>query len=141
MTKTEQYCYDQGRGELKSAMNQLKECQKENKEIQALFDLQHTRMKEATRLWQDATGKHDILPDLGDLLTWLLDEIDRLEKGKDEDSKKIAKYIVTLEQRTKEDCKARLEDKAEILPKDERWAGRSLSLDNALQAIDSVGKK
>ena len=26
MTKTEQYCYDQGRGELKSVMNQLKEC-------------------------------------------------------------------------------------------------------------------
>ncbi len=26
MTKAEQYCYDQGRGELKSIMNQLKEC-------------------------------------------------------------------------------------------------------------------
>ncbi len=26
MTKAEQYCYDQGRGELKSAMNQLKAC-------------------------------------------------------------------------------------------------------------------
>ncbi len=29
MTKAEQYCYDQGRGELKSAMNQLKECREE----------------------------------------------------------------------------------------------------------------
>ena len=29
MTKTEQYCYDQGRGELKSVMNQLKECREE----------------------------------------------------------------------------------------------------------------
>ena len=31
MTKAEQYCYDQGRGELKSAMNQLKECREEIK--------------------------------------------------------------------------------------------------------------
>lgn len=42
------------------------------KEYKALFDLQHTRMGEATKVWQKETGKHDTFPDLGDLLDWLL---------------------------------------------------------------------
>ncbi len=39
-----------------------------------------------------------------------LDEIDRLEKGKDEDAEKIAKYITTLEQRTKDAVWGRLQE-------------------------------
>lgn len=31
-------------------------------------------MKKATRLWRKATGNHDVLPDLGDLLEWLMNE-------------------------------------------------------------------
>jgi hypothetical protein len=41
-------------------------------ELEALFALQKTRMTETTRMWQEATGKQDVLPDLGDLLAWLM---------------------------------------------------------------------
>ena len=41
-------------------------------ELEALFALQQTRMAEATHMWQEATGKQDVLPDLGDLLAWLM---------------------------------------------------------------------
>ena len=53
-------------------------------ELEALFALQKTRMAEATRMWQEATGKQDVLPDLGDLLAWLmvrLVELEALEKA------------------------------------------------------------
>jgi hypothetical protein len=48
-------------------------------ELEALFALQQTRMTEATRAWQEATGKRDVLPDLGDLLAWLMDRPAELE--------------------------------------------------------------
>lgn len=44
-------------------------------ELQRLFDLQHSRVGEATELWQKATGKEGVLPDLGELVKWLLDKI------------------------------------------------------------------
>lgn len=44
-----------------------------------LCELQRKRMNEATEMWRQATGRHDVLPDLGNLLTWLMDEIRRLE--------------------------------------------------------------
>ncbi len=47
----------------------------EAQELQAVFDLQQTRMGKATKLWQQATGKHDTLPDLGVLLDWLMGEM------------------------------------------------------------------
>ena len=43
------------------------------KEYQMLFDLQHTMMIEATKLWQQETGNVNIYPDLGALLKWLID--------------------------------------------------------------------
>ena len=58
-------------------LGRLKE---ENTELNRLFELQHTRVGEATRLWQEAHGKPDVLPDLGDLVGWLLAEIERLKK-------------------------------------------------------------
>lgn len=48
-------------------------------ELHALFALQQTRMAEATKAWQAATGKRDVLPDLGDLLAWLMDRPAALE--------------------------------------------------------------
>ena len=42
-------------------------------EWEELFELQSKRVREATKLWQEATGRHDTFPDLGDLLTWLMD--------------------------------------------------------------------
>ena len=47
----------------------------DREQLQAVFDLQQTRMGEATKLWQQATGEHDTLPDLGVLLDWLMGEI------------------------------------------------------------------
>ena len=43
-------------------------------ELEALFALQRTRTAEATAAWREATGRHDVSPDLGDLLAWLLRE-------------------------------------------------------------------
>ncbi len=48
--------------------------EKERDEMQALFDLQHTRTVVADKLWQEAHGKPDVLPDLGELVSWLLRE-------------------------------------------------------------------
>jgi hypothetical protein len=42
-------------------------------ELEALFTLQQTRMAEATSAWQQTTGETG-LPDLGRLLTWLLEQ-------------------------------------------------------------------
>ncbi len=42
-------------------------------DLKALFDLQYTRMAEATALWRLAhPGNDDIAPDLGALITWLM---------------------------------------------------------------------
>jgi hypothetical protein len=45
----------------------------ENTELNALFDRQHERVMDATRLWREETGQHEVLPDLGDLVKWLMD--------------------------------------------------------------------
>jgi len=50
-------------------------------ELEALFALQRTRMAEAIRAWQEATGKQDVLPDLGDLLAWLMARAARADKA------------------------------------------------------------
>lgn len=57
-------------------------------QLQAVFDLQKTRMSKAIVLWREATGKRDVLPDLGDLLDWLMSDsarqrerADRLQKA------------------------------------------------------------
>jgi len=51
----------------------------ENKELNALFDLQRTRTKKAEKMWQEAMGKCDTIPDLGVLLDWLINEIKKLK--------------------------------------------------------------
>lgn len=50
-----------------------------NAEMQALFDMQWTRMQQAIKHWQKAhPGKELTWPDLGALLTWLLEDRKRL---------------------------------------------------------------
>jgi hypothetical protein len=44
-----------------------------NDDLEAIFQLQWTRMGEATKLWQEETGRDDTWPDLGDLLEWLME--------------------------------------------------------------------
>lgn len=55
------------------------------------FELQWRRMADATAMWRAATGKHMILPDLGDLLKWLMDEIERLRPKTLEESLEICR--------------------------------------------------
>lgn len=61
---------------LRAERDQLQE---EVVELRAIFDLQQTRMKQATRLWQKAHNKPNVLPDLGDLLTWLCENMNQSE--------------------------------------------------------------
>ena len=51
---------------------QLVEAKLELQDLESLFDLQHSRVTEATKLWQAAHDKPDILPDLGTLIEWLM---------------------------------------------------------------------
>ena len=55
----------------------LEQSKAENAELQAVFDLQETRTKKAEKMWQQATGKHSTLPDLGVLLDWLMGEVEQ----------------------------------------------------------------
>jgi hypothetical protein len=48
----------------------------EMRDMQALFDIQHTRMKEAVDVWRNENpGNELVLPDLGKLLEWMLGEM------------------------------------------------------------------
>ena len=58
--------------ELQDMYQERDEARADAKELQDLFSLQQTRMGEATKRWQDATGEHNVLPDLGELLAWLM---------------------------------------------------------------------
>ena len=51
--------------------DEIKHLKEVNQEYETLFELQRRRMLEATKLWQNETGRHNTYPDLGDLLQWL----------------------------------------------------------------------
>lgn len=57
-----------------------REVREENDELNHLFGMQRRRIKEATKRWQEATGRFLTHPDLGDLVQWLLDGRDAVEK-------------------------------------------------------------
>jgi len=59
--------------QLAQFLKQLEDLKERLTDYDQLFNLQHSRMAKATKRWQDATGKHEIFPDLGDLLDWLLE--------------------------------------------------------------------
>src|ERR1700734_566580 len=59
---------------LKTTQDKVRKLQKELREYKATFDLQQTRLKVATEAWRKATGETEVIPDLGDLLQWLLDK-------------------------------------------------------------------
>ena len=48
-------------------------------ELKQLFELEHKRMMEADKYWQEKTGRHDTFPDLGKLLKFLMDKIIEFE--------------------------------------------------------------
>lgn len=57
------------RDELESENAELKE---RNAELESLFELQHKRSIEASKLWQKAHNQPGVWPDLGKLLEWLI---------------------------------------------------------------------
>jgi len=60
--------------EVKPLLDHIIELKEENKTLNRLFKLQHKRSLEADKLWQKATGKTHVFPDLGVLLEWLMDQ-------------------------------------------------------------------
>jgi len=90
--------------EQKWLVNRLKDYKEENKRLNGLFNLQSTRMDKAIKLWRESTGKHDTIPDLGDLLEWLMGII-KQETGTL--TPILNRYLSKreIEQRTKDACK------------------------------------
>jgi len=62
---------------LQDTIERAEKAEAENKELNALFDMQQKRTKRAEKMWQEATGKHNTLPGLGELLDWLMAENDK----------------------------------------------------------------
>lgn len=53
---------------------EIETLQGKNAELERVFELQQTRMGKATKMWRKAhPGKKNVLPDLGDLLEWLME--------------------------------------------------------------------
>jgi hypothetical protein len=110
--------------------------------------MQHSRSKEAEKRWQDVTGKHDTIPDLGNLLRWLMDEIDRLEDtavanaymatgikvDKTKYREQVKDFKAKIECRTKEAVWGRVHDY--MIRHEKKWTYEGLR-----QAIDSAGEK
>ncbi len=46
-------------------------------ELEESFDLYYDAIQRGTKLWQKATGLHEVLPDTGELVAWLLDLVHR----------------------------------------------------------------
>jgi len=58
--------------------NKLSELERELAKLRALFDMQWQRMTEATARWraEDPEARALVMPDLGDLLQWLMADAD-----------------------------------------------------------------
>ena len=65
---------------------------------------------------------------------WLINQLKECR----EEAKYVELISAEIEQRTKKACRHELRLHAKILKPDEIWLGWSLSLDNAIQAIDSA---
>jgi len=73
---------------------ELEAAKADRDELQSVFDLGHTRTVEADKLWQDAHGKPEVWPDLGDLVGWLIKrhddvqaELERVRAASNKDNK------------------------------------------------------
>ena len=58
---------------------ELEAAKRDRDELQSVFDLGHTRTVEADKLWQEAHGKPEVWPDLGELVGWLMKRYDDLQ--------------------------------------------------------------
>ena len=58
---------------MEKAIREIEALRQERDQYRKSVRFQHRRMIEASKIWQQATGNHDVLPDLGDLLQFLMD--------------------------------------------------------------------
>lgn len=56
---------------LASLMFHVRQLQTDNLDMQQTLDLQQSRVRVATKEWQKAHGKPNVLPDLGMLIDWM----------------------------------------------------------------------
>lgn len=65
-------------------------------ELEELLALQHRRTAKADALWQQATGRPHVLPDLGTLIEFLLDRAARAEDAAIQLAKQNSRLTSTL---------------------------------------------
>jgi hypothetical protein len=77
-------------------------------ELRAIFNLQRTRMADATEWWRIAhPGEGKASPDLGDLLGWLMDEVSRLMHERDASSEHAYRADIDAEKAEAESARLR----------------------------------
>ena len=81
--------FEQG---VRFAFDEINRLTEDNEELNQLFDLQRKRMQEADKRWQEATGKHDVWPDLGDLLDWLMENMDNWKDAFYKEERRAIEY-------------------------------------------------
>ena len=108
-------CYIENDADKAWLIDSYKKCREKNTELNRLFDLQQTRMNEAVAMWRKATGKEDTIPDLGDLLEWLMGVI-KQETGTL--TPNLNRYLSKrdIERHAKEACKKALYSKIKRAP-------------------------
>lgn len=76
---------DDLRAELLRTATERDDARAEIIDLRALFDLQQTRMVEATEAWraESPAERENVLPDLGDLLVWLMSRAEGAEAGRE----------------------------------------------------------
>lgn len=72
-------------------LDKLSKAEEELDDANSLFDLQHKRTVIANKLWQKIQNKPDTMPDLGELIKWLLDRAEKAESLLADKEKELAK--------------------------------------------------
>lgn len=68
-------------GQEKGVLDAISALIKDNEEWGKSFELYHDAQMRGTKLWQDATGRYDTLPDTTFLVNWLLEELEKAKNN------------------------------------------------------------
>lgn len=80
--EAEEHSYNRAGRHVLALLDHIAALEAKNAELEHLFEMQWRRMGAATAAWRQAHPGNDlVLPDLGALLAWLLDHIEKLEAG------------------------------------------------------------
>lgn len=75
----------------------IAELEAKNEEWEASFKLYNNAMRRGTKIWQDATRRTRIWPDAAQLVAWLIQRCDQLEKITKEYAEALSRIIVLEE--------------------------------------------